>query len=103
MMDEVLRFYAPGDFHDVAGMGMNAMRIPVPCWAFHDDVVVNGDFSRTVSRLLDRAEGVGLKAILVCEGDGGGRSGAGIVDGGTQGRPPRPTTMTTTTNATAPP
>ncbi len=67
-MDEVLRFYAPGDFHDMAKIGVNAVRIPVPCRAFHDDVVVNGDFLRTVSRLLDRAEGAGLKAILVLVG-----------------------------------
>ncbi len=64
-MDEVLWFYAPGDFHDMAGMGMNAVRIPVPCQAFHNNVVINGDFPRTVSRLLDRAKGAGLKAILV--------------------------------------
>ncbi len=42
--------------------------IPVPCWAFHDDVLVNRDFPRTVSRLLDRAEGEGLKAISVLVG-----------------------------------
>jgi hypothetical protein len=30
-MDEVLQFYAPGDFHDMAGIGVNAVRIPVPC------------------------------------------------------------------------
>jgi hypothetical protein len=70
MMDEVLQFYAPGDFHDMAGMGMNAARIPVPCRAFHDDIL-NGDFLRTVSRLLDRAKGVGLKAILVLVGGTG--------------------------------
>ncbi len=88
-MDKVFRFYALGDFHNMAGMGVNAVRIPVPCRAFHDDVVVNGDFLRTVSRLLDRAEGAGLKAILVLVGgDEGGRSGAGIVDGGMQGGPP---------------
>jgi hypothetical protein len=67
-MDEVLRFYAPGDFHDMAGMGVNAVCIPVPCRAFHDDVVVNGDFPCTVSRHLDRPEGAGLKAILVLVG-----------------------------------
>ena len=67
-MDEVVWFYAPGDFHDMAGMGVNAVRIPVPCWAFHDNVAVNRDFLRTVSRLLDRAEGAGLKAILVLVG-----------------------------------
>jgi hypothetical protein len=67
-MDEVLRFYAPGDFHDMAGMGANVVRIPVPCQAFHDDVVVNGDFPRTVSTLLDRAKGAGLKVILVLVG-----------------------------------
>jgi hypothetical protein len=64
-MDKVLRFYAPGDFHNMAGMGMNTVHIPVPCRAFHDNVVVNGDFPRTVLRLLDRAKGAGLKAILV--------------------------------------
>jgi aryl-phospho-beta-D-glucosidase BglC (GH1 family) len=68
-MDEVLWFYAPGDFHDMAGMGVNAVRIPVPCWAFHDDVVVNRDFPRTVLRLLDRAKRAGLKAILVLVGE----------------------------------
>ncbi len=47
------------------------LMIPVPCWAFHDDVLVNGDFPRTVSRLLDRAEGEGLKAILVLVGGTG--------------------------------
>jgi hypothetical protein len=52
----------------MAGMGVNAMHIPMPCWEFHDNVVVNGDFPRTVSRLLDRAEGAGLKAILVLVG-----------------------------------
>ena len=31
MMDKVLRFYMPGDFHDMARMGVNAVRIPVPC------------------------------------------------------------------------
>jgi hypothetical protein len=67
-MDEVMRFYAPGDFHSMAGMGVNAVSIPVPCCAFHDDIIVNGDFPRTVSRLLDRAEGAGLKAILVLVG-----------------------------------
>jgi hypothetical protein len=70
-MDKVLRFYAPRNFHDMAGMGVNAMRIPVPCRAFHDDVVVNRDFPRTVSRLLDRAEGAGLKVILVLVGGTG--------------------------------
>jgi hypothetical protein len=65
MMDKVLGFYTLGDFHDMAGMGVNAVRIPVPCWAFHDDVVVNGDFPCMISRLLDRAKGAGLKAILV--------------------------------------
>jgi hypothetical protein len=88
-MDKVLRFYAPGDFHDMAGMGVNAVRIPVPCRAFHDNVVINGDFPHMVSRLLDRAKGAGLKAIFgPCGGDGGGCSGAGIVNGGTQGGPP---------------
>jgi hypothetical protein len=67
-MDKVLPFYVPEDFHDMVRMGVNAVRILVPCWAFHDDVVVNGDFPRTVSRLLDRAKGVGLKAILVLVG-----------------------------------
>ncbi len=91
-MDEVLQFYALGDFHDMDGMGVNAVRISVPCRAFHDDTVVNGDFLRTVLRLLDRAEGAGLKAILVLVGGTGeDRSGAGIVDGGTQGAPPAPT------------
>jgi hypothetical protein len=88
-MDEVLWFYALGDFHDMARMGMNVVRIPVPCRVFHDDVVVTKDFLRTVLRLLDRAKGEGLKAILVLGGgDRGGQSGAGIVDGGTQGGPP---------------
>jgi hypothetical protein len=67
-MDKVLRFYARGDFHDMAGMGVNAVRISMPCWAFHDDVVVNGDFLRMVLRLLDRVKGAGLKAILVLVG-----------------------------------
>jgi hypothetical protein len=58
-MVKVLRFYVPGDFHDMAGMGVNAVCIPVPSQAFHDYVVVNGDFPRTVSRLLYRAEGEG--------------------------------------------
>ncbi len=71
MMDKVLRFYPLGDFHDMAGMGMNAVRIPMPCWAFHDNVIVNGDFPRTVSRLLDRAKWAGLKAILVLMGGAG--------------------------------
>ncbi len=66
-----MRFYVPGDFHDMARMCMNALRIPVPCWAFHDVVVVNGDFPHTVSRLLDRAKGAGLKAILVLVGGRG--------------------------------
>jgi hypothetical protein len=70
-MDEVLRFYASVDFQDMARMGVNAVRIPVPCRAFHDDVVVNGDFPLTVLRLLDRAEGAGLKAILVLVGGTG--------------------------------
>ncbi len=69
-MDEVLRFYALGDFHNMDGMGMNAVHIPVPCRAFHDNVV-NGEFPRMVLRLLDRAEGVGLKAILVLVGGTG--------------------------------
>ncbi len=30
-MDKVLQFYALGDFHDMAGMGVNAVSIPVPC------------------------------------------------------------------------
>jgi hypothetical protein len=71
MMDEVLWFYVLGDFRDMAGMGMNTVRIPVPCWEFHDDIVVNGDFLCTVSRLLDRAKGAGLKAILVLVGGTG--------------------------------
>jgi hypothetical protein len=71
MMDKVLRFYAPGDFHNMAGMGVNGVHIPMPCRAFHDNVVVNGDFPCTVSRLLDRAEGAGLKAILVLVGGTG--------------------------------
>jgi hypothetical protein len=70
-MDKVLRFYAPGDFHEMARMGVNAMRIPVPCRAFHDNNVVNGDFPCTVLRLLDRAEGAGLKAILALVGGTG--------------------------------
>jgi hypothetical protein len=67
-MNEVLWFYAPGDFHDMARMDMNVVRIPVHCRAFHDNVVVNGDFLRTVLRLLDRAKGAGLKSILVLVG-----------------------------------
>ncbi len=67
-MDEVLQFYALGDFHIMAGMGVNAVRIPMPCQAFHEDVVVNWDFPCTVLRLLDRAEEAGLKAILVLVG-----------------------------------
>jgi hypothetical protein len=89
-MDEVLQFYAPGDFHDMAGMGVNAVRIHVPCQAFHDDIVVNWDFLRTVLRLLDRAEGAGLKAILVLVG-GTWEDILGLgllMDGGTQGGPP---------------
>jgi hypothetical protein len=70
-MDEVLRFYMPGDFHNMAGMGVNAVHIPVPCRAFHDDVVINRDILHTVLRLLDRAEGAGLKAILVLVGGTG--------------------------------
>jgi hypothetical protein len=70
-MDEVLQFYAPRDVQDMAGMGVNAVHIPVPCQAFHDDVVVNGDFPRTVSRLLDRAKGAGSKAISVLMGGTG--------------------------------
>jgi hypothetical protein len=70
-MDKVLQFYTPGDFHNMARMGVNAVRIPVLCWAFHDNVVINGDFPHTVSRLLDRAEGAGLKAILVLVGGTG--------------------------------
>ncbi len=70
-MDKVLQFYAPGDFHNMAGMGMNAVCIPMPCRVFHDDVVINGDFPHTVSRLLDRAKGAGLKAILVLVGGTG--------------------------------
>jgi hypothetical protein len=62
-MDKVLRFYVPGDFHGMAGMGVNAVHKPMPCWAFHDDVIVNGDFPCMVSRLLDRAEGAWLKAV----------------------------------------
>jgi hypothetical protein len=67
-MDKVLRFYVPGDFHHMAGMGVNAMCIPVPCREFHDNIVINRDFLHLVSRLLDRAEGAGLKAILVLMG-----------------------------------
>ncbi len=67
-MDEGLQFYAPGDFHDMARIGVNAVRILVPCWAFHDNVAVSGDFPHMVSRLLDRAEGAGLKAIFVLVG-----------------------------------
>ena len=70
-MDEVLRFYALGDFHNMDGMGMNAVHIPVPCRVFHDNIVVNGDFPRMVLRLLDRAEGAGMKAILVLMGGTG--------------------------------
>ncbi len=47
--------------------------------AFHDDGVVNGDFPRTVSRLLERAKGAGLKAILVLVGGTGeGVPGLGL-------------------------
>jgi hypothetical protein len=67
-MDEVLRFYALGDFHGMAGMGVNSVRIPMPCRVFHDDVIDNGDFLRTVSRLMNKAEGAGLKAISVLMG-----------------------------------
>jgi hypothetical protein len=55
----------------MAGMGVNAVCIPLPCPAFHDNIVVNGDFPCTVSRLLDRAKGAGLKAILVLVGGTG--------------------------------
>ncbi len=55
----------------MAGMGVIVVRIPMPCRAYHDNVIVNGDFLRTVSRLLDRAEGAGLKAILVLVGGTG--------------------------------
>jgi hypothetical protein len=27
-MDKVLQFYTPGDFHNMAGMGVNVVRIP---------------------------------------------------------------------------
>jgi hypothetical protein len=70
-MDKVLQFYVPGDFHNTAGMGVNAVRIPISCWAFHDSVVVNGVFPRMALRLLDRAKGAGLKAILVLVGGTG--------------------------------
>jgi hypothetical protein len=104
MMDEVLQFYAPGDFHDMAGIGVIAVRILMPCQVFHDNVVVNGDFPCMVLRLLDRAEGAGLKAILVLVGG----TAEDVFWGWdcrwrNAGRPPRPTTTTTTTNATAPP
>ncbi len=102
-MDKVLWFYAPGDFHDMAGMGVNAVRIPVPCWAFNDDVVINGDFRRMVSRLLDRADGLGLKAFLVLMGGRGRTFWGWDCLWRNAGRPSRPKTMTTTTNATTPP
>jgi hypothetical protein len=70
-MDKMLRFYGLGDFHNMARMGVNAVRIPVPFQAFHDDVVIIGDIPRTVSRLLDGAEGAGLKTILVLMGGTG--------------------------------
>jgi hypothetical protein len=70
-MDKVLRYYTPGDFHDMTGMGVNAVHIPVPCQEFHYNVIVNGNFPRTVLRLLDRAKGAGLKAILVLVGGTG--------------------------------
>jgi hypothetical protein len=98
-MDEVLWFYMPGDFQDMAGVGVNAVRIPVPCWAFHDDVVINGYFPCTVSKLLDRAKGVGLKAVLVLVG-GTGEDVLGLGLSMEERRePPHPAT-TTTTNAT---
>jgi hypothetical protein len=30
-MDKMLQFYALGDFHNMAQMGVNAVHIPVPC------------------------------------------------------------------------
>jgi hypothetical protein len=101
-MDEVLQFDAPGDFHGMAGMGVNALRIPMPWRAFHDNVVVNMDFPCTVSRLLDRAEGAGLKAILVLVGGWGRMFWGWDCQWRNAGRPPCPTMTTTTTNATAP-
>ncbi len=62
---KVLRVYAPGVVHNMAQMGVNTVHIPVPCQVFHDNVVVNGYFPHTVSRLLDRAKGARLKVILV--------------------------------------
>jgi hypothetical protein len=76
-IDKVLRFYTPRDFDKMARMGVNAVCIPVPCWVFHDDVVINEDFPRSVLRLLDRAKGAGLKAILVL-GGGTGESVLGL-------------------------
>jgi hypothetical protein len=70
-MDKVLQFYVLGEFHSMAGMGVNAMRIPMPCQAFQDGAIVNGDFPCMVSRLLERAKGAGLKVILVLVGGAG--------------------------------
>ncbi len=102
-MDEVLRFYAPGDFHDMARTGMNTVHIPVPCREFHDNVIVNGDFPCMVSRLLDRAKGAGLKMILVpVGGTGEDILGLGLSMEERREAPP-PDNNNTTTNATVPP
>jgi hypothetical protein len=87
-MDEVLRFYAPRDFHNMAEMGVNAVRIPMPCRAFHDDVSSTGTSVHGLEA-VGQGRGCGVEGDFGPRGgDGGGRSGAGIVNGGMQGGPP---------------
>jgi hypothetical protein len=77
-MDEVLKFYPSSDFVYMSNLGVNAVRIPVPCDAFANDTneAMDGeDVIGTLSILLGRAEDAGLGAILslVC-----GRTGEDI-------------------------
>lgn len=69
-MEEVAEFYSKKDFRDMAELGVNTVVMPVPCRAFSS----KGEVAETVSRMLERAEGAGLKAIIVLV-DEGKRSG----------------------------
>ena len=60
-MDEVKEFYKSKDFQQMVDLGVNTVQIPVPCNVFYE----KGDVAETVSHLLEKADKVGLSAILV--------------------------------------
>ncbi len=75
-MEEVAEFYPRKDFRDMAEMGVNTVVVPAPCRAFYS----RGEVAETLSRLLERAEGAGLKAIIVLVDEGGGSGDASMME-----------------------